>query len=136
MVATSEGRDAVAVSSVGITRALVSAGMPLQHAQAAAHLFMPYLQAQEQAESIPFKGFGAPGRSRSGIARKQVPATLAALDKELNRLFERVKTEEQCLNAGQTRRFALLKMLQGEHQERQDKQFVSHPDMHIRYSDA
>lgn len=116
MTESRERVDIVVLSTTSIVRALVSAGLSLPHAKAAARLFMPHLQVQEQADRRAFKGARMPRLKMKRIASKRASAILSMLDKELDRLCDRANTEEKILNARRGSGIALLHLLKAEHQ--------------------
>jgi hypothetical protein len=115
MTQSSERVDVVVLNTTSIVRALVSAGLSPPHAQAAARMFMPHLQVQEQADLCAFKGARMPRSKKKRIASKRASAILSMLDKELDRLCDQAQTEERTLHARRGSGIALLHMLKAEH---------------------
>jgi hypothetical protein len=116
MMQTSETVDVVVLSSTGIVRALVSAGLSVPHAEAAAQLFMPHFQLQEHAELSAFEKSRRTRSSDKRITRKRASAMLSMLDKELDRLCEHAAEEEQAQRARRGSGLALLHVLKAEYQ--------------------
>ena len=128
--------DVVVLSSTGIVRALVAAGLSLPHAQAAARLFMPHLQIQEQVEQLMQEADRNSKALGKKVARKRSSAILTMLDKELNRLDERAACEMASQAVRRGSGLAMLNILRSEHHAQKSRRsevtrLVLSPNMRV-----
>jgi hypothetical protein len=135
-----KGVDVVVVSSTGLVRGLVAAGLSVSHAQAAARLFMPHLHAQGAVELPAFQSTRRSDASGRSILRKRASAILNMMTKELDRLCDRAEIEEKVLHVRRGSGLALLNILKAEHQERKEysssARFLLSADMRVSASDT